>query len=494
MMRKLQSLIFVALLCQGLYAEDCFLTFGGGYSPQGNQVSLEKNVQYFRRVLKALGKEQSPQHYLFADGDDPGRDLQYQNPAHNPPKVNQLLAAVFDQYDGLYDSYRSNGLEGLEGPCTVEGVDRCISQAAGGLRHGDRLFIYFTGHGGRAENGDQNTRMHLWDHQHLKGRDLAARLDKVPAQSPVVLVMVQCYSGGFANLIFKGGDPKQELDEHPRAGFFATVHDRTAAGCTPDINEANYREYSGYFWAAVSGTSRLGQKIEKPDYDGDGRTSLVEAHAYALIESDSIDVSVKTSEALLRKYSTLKAPPDQPSAGWLTFESDIEAVLASAGPAEKAVIARLSQKLNLTGSQRLAEADALARKIEGQRHQLSEEHKKLEEQAKAARKAVADRVKTRWPELENPWHPSVPQTLKRESRPIIAAIENHPQFHRLRELGERMDQIEDQRLELERQWAKAMRLTRTIENVLYAHNLPRTAAPQVIRKYAELTQLENGSF
>ena len=56
----LQILIFSPLLvstfnASGKQEQDPdnlnFLTIGGGYSPSGNQVSLEKNVQYLNRML-----------------------------------------------------------------------------------------------------------------------------------------------------------------------------------------------------------------------------------------------------------------------------------------------------------------------------------------------------------------------------------------------------------------------------------------------------------
>src|SRR6478672_7040107 len=56
-------------------AADHFLTIGGGYSPAGNQVSLERNVLFFRDVLGELYKPgPAPAHEVFfADGNDPGR-------------------------------------------------------------------------------------------------------------------------------------------------------------------------------------------------------------------------------------------------------------------------------------------------------------------------------------------------------------------------------------------------------------------------------------
>ena len=55
-----------------------------------------------------------------------------------------------------------------------------------------------------------------------------------------------------------------------KSRFFATKHDRVAAGCTPDIREENYQEYSTRFWEDY-GESRIGKQIKRPDYDGDGK-------------------------------------------------------------------------------------------------------------------------------------------------------------------------------------------------------------------------------
>ena len=137
-------------------------------------------------------------------------------------------------------------------------------------------------------------------------KDFVARLDKLDPQVRVVLVMVQCYSGGFANCIFNEGDAKKGVTGANRCGFYATVHNRPAAGCTPDIDEENYQEYSSSFWSAICGQTRTGQPVAPPDYDGDGRVSFAEAHAYTVLTSNTIDIPVKTSDAFLRAVSKTK--------------------------------------------------------------------------------------------------------------------------------------------------------------------------------------------
>ena len=64
-------------------------------------------------------------------------------------------------------------------------------------------------------------------------KDFATMLDRIDESVPVVVVMVQCYSGGFADIAFEGGDRKKGATDRNRCGFFATVHTRPAAGCTP---------------------------------------------------------------------------------------------------------------------------------------------------------------------------------------------------------------------------------------------------------------------
>ena len=288
-------------------ATDHFLTIGGGYSPTGNQISIEKNVQFFQKMLSEMYSSDVPHDIYFSDGNNPGRDLQYQDPDVGIPRAQLLLARIFQQTRYLDLQYRSHEVAGIRGGTSRKNLDKWFSETGQTLTATDRLFIYVTAHGGRAidKKTPKNTGLYLWNSERCQMHEFTVFLKKIPADVPIVTVMVQCYSGGFANVIFKEGNEKQGFTEAPRCGFFATVHNRVAAGCTPDINEDDYHEYSSYFWAALRGQTRTGKPIEIPDYDQDGGVSLVEAHAYAILTSPTIDIPVKTSDAFLRKYSKL---------------------------------------------------------------------------------------------------------------------------------------------------------------------------------------------
>jgi hypothetical protein len=113
--------------------------------------------------------------------------------------------------------------------------------------------------------------------------------------------MAQCFSGSFAGLVHRGGNPKAALAQHDRCGFFAAPKDRPAAGCSPRADESLYDDYTTRFFAALSGSTRTKQPAPDADLDGDGAVSLEEAHYAAVILEDTMDVPITTSEDLLRR-------------------------------------------------------------------------------------------------------------------------------------------------------------------------------------------------
>ena len=83
-------------------AKDHFLTIGGGYSPTGNQVSLERNVIFFRKFLAEKLPNDAPHDLYFADGTSPNPDLNYQLEDQEVPLANSLMAVLFLHDPPLY--------------------------------------------------------------------------------------------------------------------------------------------------------------------------------------------------------------------------------------------------------------------------------------------------------------------------------------------------------------------------------------------------------
>ena len=496
------------------------LIWGGGYSPSGNQVSLESNVRYFLRVRDKMGLTGFQTRILFADGSDNARDIQFRDPKFLVPETNLLLAEMFGSTRGIYNQYRNNNLE-ANGSSSIGELDKWFNDV--NCSPSDSLnMIYFTGHGGKGDKKEPfNTTAHLWNNQKVKVSDLAKKLDLLPMSQSVILIMVQCYSGGFANFIFKDGNPKKELHQQPRAGFFATTHDRVAAGCTPDIREANYQEYSTKFWEALCGESRVGNQITKPDFNGDGRTSLSEAHAYVIINSKTIDIPIKTSDIFLRKYSELNSTSDRKGSFNrskkeniksedqilsstidsnrssvdeklpLMITSPISKILRYASHESNATIRALSEKLVLEDEKRFEQTNRKIDELKKKREELAKTKKQKEGQCKDLKNKIKERLRVQWPELANIHHPIVDQ-LKKDVLPIklLSLANKNNQWQNFKGLKKEISSIENQRFLIEKNQVLAMRLKNEIENVVLEQNLLKSKRVQVIERFLQLKSLE----
>lgn len=496
------ALIGTATLAPGLAsaAEPTthFFTIGGGYSPTGNQASLERNIIYFRKMLADLGLADAPQHTLFADGDNPGRDLQVKDPEEAAPEANRLLAALLGSTKGIDNNYHNHHLRDIDGVSSTKNIDHWFDTIGKRLGPDQRAFIYFTGHGGKTDNKKtQNTSIMLWDRQSIRVKDFCQRLDRLDKQTPVVLLMVQCFSGGFANVIYKEGDPNKGLADANRCGFFATVHDRTAAGCTPDINEADYEDYSTHFLAALLGETRTGETVANADYDGDGVVCFAEAHAYSLIVSDSIDISIKTSDVLLRKYSTTTGKTkDRTLLDACTPADDYTKLLERAGACERAALEGLSDRLNLTGEDRTRKIAERIKEIDEKKKANRKERGALYGKFKVHKGKLANTLKKRYPELSNPFHPWVQRLLSSDSDSarMVAEIKAEADYKALDELGEKLKANDAAHKALDNDWVKLKRFEYVAESVALAANLAQVADEKVLAHYKTLVEAEHGTL
>jgi hypothetical protein len=304
------------------------LIIGGGPDRLHNQVAIESNVRYVGRVLPAS----ATYHVLFTDGNPQSDTVQYQSD-------NRTLA------------YRVPNVPRLDGPAEVASVRAALADtvtAARAAKTAD-VVLYFTGHGsGDRVSNFTNNWFDLWNGGRFRVTDLAASIEAFPAETPITLIMVQCFSGAFGNVLYQGGDPQGKVLDRHLAGFFAAVPERTSAGCTPAINEAEYRDFTGYFFAALTGEDRMGRPITGADYDDDARVEMDEAFAWSLIHDDSIDTPVCTSDTFLRRFAAM--PDDQ-------IAATLYGTLASwATPAQKAALDGLSASLGLSGENRVRAA------------------------------------------------------------------------------------------------------------------------------------------
>ncbi len=307
------------------------LMLSGGYDTKHNQVAIESNVRYVSRLLPPGATTR----VLFTGGSRKSKTVLYED-AQGRSK------------------YRAPQLPRLDGPNTLPQIKAEFQTLATGPANRPVL-LYITGHGSPSAETLDNNVFDLWNNGKLSVRDLAAQMKTLPAATPVTAVMVQCFSGSFGNLLFENGDPTAPQIDRDFCGFFASISARPAAGCTPAVNEADYHDFTGYFFSALSGQSRLGKPVTGADYNHDGRVGMDEAFAYSLIHDDSIDTPVCTSDVFLRRFVPAVGD-DWTETGWADLRS-------WATPAQKAALEALADDLALKGEDRLAGAYAAFTKV-----------------------------------------------------------------------------------------------------------------------------------
>lgn len=466
------------------FAADHVLVVGGGPDAHQSQVSLEENVLYLHRILPSMGWGDSKRTLLFASGAQAVPDVCVAVDASTFP-LHQKLGEVFGQTKGMELTFRHNRLS-PDGPATRDAVLARLSELANELSADDRLLIYVTGHGGKG-TPDSNGYFYTWTRERIHVREFTACLDRFDPQVTVLVVMVQCYGGSFANIVFTGGDRTAGLSPHRRAGFFATVATRPASGCTAEESPHALEEYSTYFWGALSGIRRDGGEYPRPDMDGDGVVSGAEAHAHTLIEAKTIDFGLRTSDW----FATLHAPQDRRDGRLFQFDRDFSRLVAVAPPAEREVLNQLSKELALGGENRISEAVRSLEQVEYEHLGHREEIAKLQSQRDVIRRRIADELTTRWPTLKNPWHPENQVLLQSEAQAVLAVIQQHPDHDQLVQLESQMGKREELDQQNQEQFAKLQRYIRTAQAVAFAYNLKTAGDPEHWKKFEQLVEIEN---
>ncbi len=512
------------LAAQSAEATDYFVTIGGGYSPAGNQASLEANVLFYQRILREKHPGPRVHDIFFADGMDPGHDLQVEAESDQPVRPAMELIAALHRRGGPAAKWirnRNHEIPDIAGAIDPELVRKAIERISQKAKDGDRLIVYVTAHGDEAEEDDDpfNTSISCWNEKEIRMSELTEWLDKLPEQMPVVMVMAQCYCGGFSQTLFEGADPENGVAKRTRVGFFAQQYDLPAAGCRPDIE--NDEEYSSYFWGALIGQSRTGKPMPGCDADGNGRVSFDEAHAQALIAARTVDISLKTSDVLVRTVSRIpnytlaaetarwlnsdrsedepEAPDATPAdANLLRMKGPVEELLKGTSPATRRVVVELGRELELPMTVDVTQVLGAL-----QKHRVN---RPLERgggaqgrgpgrRSNSGRRELLAEVAEKWPELGDPeaWEKS--ELLKSDDQLAllqeIEALPGYAKYKERREAREKQAQAVD---EHELRGVKYRRLVDTLESIVLAKNLRRIGTAEEIAGYERLRRLEGSEL
>lgn len=457
------------------------LIVGGGPTPGDNQVAIENNVRYVLQLLPSG----SPHTVLFADGDRKSKSVVYLQRGTELSQAERTLALVLN---GRTDSvrvserFRETQIAQVDGAAKRADIAAAFSRMSSESASRAPYLLYFSGHGSKAPNNNlHNNRFDLWGEE-LTVRDLAAHVSTLAPNRPVTLIMVQCYSGSFANLLFEGGDPDGELIDRDIAGFFSTVNDRMAAGCTPEVDEAEYHDFTTYFFAALTGRDRVGRAVRGVDYNGDGRVGMDEAYCYSLAADASIDVPMCTSDVLLRRE--VKLTNDE------VFRLEFTKVRDWATPPQRAALDALSQTLKLSGEDRGWQVFS---GLFGHNHGPRANPLAAARRAfNRARKSARESLYGRWPDLRNPDSPA----FGRAKDDALRGIERSEafQFPEMLRCHAELIAARDSEYRRELDEARRLRFVRLFKTVVLAHHIRAGSDETAKQRLARLEASESRSL
>lgn len=389
-----------------------WIAVGGGAEPDTNQISLEDDLLLVREVLGEGGV------LLFAGG--PGtRSVQVRDESDRGEPLRRMLGELFASRAGRQARYLPTRLA-LHGPATLAAVEEVLGAA---LADGDEpLLLWVAAHGDRGQVPADSVAL-LWAGDELRPADIERIVRESGARRPLRMVITSCYAGGFAELAFRALDPGLGPTDLPVCGLFATSWDEEASGCDPNPDRAAHEGYAIRLLEALRGRDREGRDIRAEiDLDGDGTIDLLEAHARARIDALSFDLPTSTSSRLLRAI----APSEGRSAS-----VDL--------PDERAVVRALGERLRIADVH-----DAQARLDEIARRRVELEALRDERRAETDDLwwTIVGELLSRWPVIDDPWHPDFESTLAREGRAIRALLDGSVAYAAWRQAQEDLEAIE----------------------------------------------------
>ncbi|GLS26764.1 hypothetical protein [Marinibactrum halimedae] len=270
---------------------------GGGGDVTSSEVSIERNTRWIYHILaERYGDRIS---LAYTDGGNAQHDVYLSTPAEVATTEQWIHFAIND--GELLESKSSEFLIDPR-PAHRESVQALLSNTLSQFP-AERVTLIYQGHGDLDEQDTNENVLRLWNHSSWSAREFSTFLDQYNQSSEFRFVFPQCYSGSFANVIFKNMEPANGLTEDTRCGFVSQLDFLTSEGCTPSVQEASYRDYSTYFFEALGGMQRTGEPLlESPDYDENGEVTMREAHLYTLRNALSLDFSRSTSEVYLEHW------------------------------------------------------------------------------------------------------------------------------------------------------------------------------------------------
>lgn len=192
-----------------------------------------------------------------------------------------------------------DGVADIDYAATYANLRSIFSSLYSGMTKGDHLFVFVTDHGSQKSGG--HSAINLWNNEELIDSQLATWLSNYTNRGiNVNVVLGQCYSGGFVNVLKQAG---------------CVV---SSACSSTQLSSASllvpYDEYL-YKWSlAINGGNPMdSDAIINSDTDGNGRVTMLEAYTYAK-NNDSVPTETpqySSTPAMIGEDLSFDMLPDQ---------------------------------------------------------------------------------------------------------------------------------------------------------------------------------------
>ncbi len=451
---------------------------GGGPDPDGSQGQIELNVLWVADIVRSVAPGATLKVY-FADASPEVRDVRiWSRPADSRENL-QPLARIFGQQEFNGNQYRKHRVPDIVHGTRADLLAPSLAREFGAMGPQDRGLFVFNGHGLRDLSDRAGNTLRLWDDTRMSVRELERLATNAPPSAPLRFVFTQCYSGGFMRLIRPDARDLRTLAAYNRCGFAAESADRLSEGCSASIEVGDYRDYTTYFFAALSGRHRSGQPLERsPDRDRDGQVTLHEAHVHAVIEGYNADLPRSTSETYLERwqpawlrYLDTTSEPDN-EYGRLASELALRLKLPARGTMLQRALGTRHEQLG----RRLQAIDEQSRQLEGEISRLQGDLKRG--------------LVQRWPEAAHAHTAAYVRFLATELGAAQAYVTARPDYAQLVERQERHAALELERVAVDRDLTQLDKVLRLRQLSRLLDQFERFATPSARREYQRLIRCE----
>jgi hypothetical protein len=253
-----------------------------------------------------------------------------------------------------------------------------------------------------------------------------------------------------------------------------------ASGCTPAVDERDYKDFSTYFFAALTGKDRVGRPVLGADANGDGKVGMDEAFCHTLVNNATVDIPVCTSDVFLRRFVNI--------ADSEVFKTPYAQIREWATPAQKSALEKLSSALNLGDGDRVQKAWDRFQEAGGERGRNAK-LMNLRRAFLVEREEARNALFARWPDLKD-LSSQVFAAARTEALPWVRKRAEEGAYTGL--LNAEKGLLQEEKLAYERELADArvIRFVRLAKSVVLAHILRQGSDASIKRRFEKLVAAE----